>query len=102
MTTRKKITNKTSLSVYNTLEGETIEMKVERIVNNSEPIEDIAPTIYQARKDGVQAQYDVRTDRFELGLDAMDAVEASMIARREEYQKSLESLVSESTEGTEE
>ena len=42
---RKRIENRTSLQVYNTLEGETIEMKIERITNNGEPIEDIAPII---------------------------------------------------------
>lgn len=98
---RKVINNRTALRVYNTLEGETIEMKVERIVNNNEPIEDIAPTIYQSRNDGVQAQYDVRTDRFELGIEAMDSVQASMIARRQEYHKSKESPAGESIDSTE-
>ena len=42
-------------------EGETIEQKVERIVNNNEPITDSAPQIFTERKDGVQAAYNVRT-----------------------------------------
>lgn len=82
---RKKIENRTSLQVYNTLEGETIEMKIERITNNGEPIEDIAPVIYQPRSEGVRPEYDIRTDRFEIAIDAMGAVEKSMITRRKEY-----------------
>ena len=85
MTVRKKITNKTDLRVYNVLEGETIEQKIERIINNNEPIEDIAPTIYQPRSAGVEPQYDIRTDRFDLGLSAMDTLTASMMTRRQEY-----------------
>jgi len=108
MTVRKSIKNVTGLEVRNFKEGETIEMKVERIVNNNEPIEEIAPTIYQPRKDGVRPEYNIRTDRWEIGLDAMNAVERSMIARRENYHASLENSVkeesqrSESTQGTDE
>lgn len=99
MTTRKKITNTTGLSIRRTVEGETIEMKIERIVNNNEPIDEIAPTIYQPRGEGVKPEYDVRTDRWELGLDAMSAIERSMITRRMEYHKGTSG--DETTEGTE-
>ena len=44
-----------------TFEGETIETKVNRIVNNGEPIKDGAPIIYTERKDGVLPEYDIRT-----------------------------------------
>ena len=39
-----------SVEIY---EGETIEQKVNRIVNNNEPITDGAPIIFTERKDGV-------------------------------------------------
>lgn len=63
--------------------GETIEQKINRIVNNKEPIKDGAPIIYTDRKDGVQPQYDIRTDRWEIAADAMDKVSKSHLAKRE-------------------
>lgn len=64
--------------------GETIENKIRRIVNNKEPISDGAPLIYTDRKDGVAGAHDIRTDRFEVAVDAMDYVTRSHIAKREE------------------
>ena len=53
-----------------TYEGETIEAKVNRIVNNGEPITDGTPIIYTERKDGVLPEYDIRTDRWDIAIDA--------------------------------
>ena len=68
----KKYGDKTSLYIDQTFEGETIEEKVERIVNNDEPITDGAPLVYTDRSEGVDPNYNVRTDRFELAVDALD------------------------------
>lgn len=76
-------TKKTTLLVNKAYEGESIEQKVNRIVNNKEPIKDGAPLIYSNRKDGVQPQYDIRTDRFELAVDAMNKVSATHLAKRD-------------------
>lgn len=72
------------------IEGETIEDKVERIMNNGEPITDNAPIIFTERKDGVGAMYDIRTDRFDLALDATTKIEQSLRAKRDEYMKQKE------------
>lgn len=64
-------------------EGESIEMKVERIVNNKEPIKDGAPKIYTERKDGVPPGYNIRTDRFEVAIDGMDIISKSITAKRD-------------------
>lgn len=64
------------------LEGETIEQKVGRILNNKEAITDGAPEIFTERKDGVAAGYNIRTDRFEVAAVAMDAVHRSKAAKR--------------------
>lgn len=72
----------TGLVVNDSIEGESIELKIERLIENNEPISDSAPIIYTERKDGVLPQYDVRTDRFELAIDAMDKVSSSHVARR--------------------
>lgn len=74
----------TLLAITKQLEGETIEEKVQRIMDNKEPIEDGAPMIYTERSEGVNPAYDIRTDRFEIAVDAMDKVNASKVAKREE------------------
>lgn len=79
---------KTSITTIPPLEGETIETKVERIVSNKEPIKDGAhKMIYTERKDGIIAAYNIRTDRFEVACEAMDKVQASIQAKREERAK---------------
>lgn len=81
---------KTKIKRNTSYEGETIEKKIRRIVNNREPITDGAPLIYTDRKDGVKPEMDIRTDRFEIAVDAMDKVTKSHLARREERQKPKE------------
>lgn len=85
MRTRKIIKTKTSIEVNQSIEGETIEQKINRITVNKEPIEDTAPIIYTDRRDGVRPEFDIRTDRFELAIEAMDKVTASHLGKREDY-----------------
>jgi len=86
----RKMTNKTLMPKTELPEGETIEMKVIRLIQNKEPIKDGAPIIYTERKDGVQAGYNVRTDRWEVAAEAMDKVTKSKLAKREELMKKNE------------
>ena len=79
------IKNATTLVVNESLEGETLEEKIMRIVENNEPISAGAPIVYTDRRDGVLPAYNIRTDRFEVAIDAMDKISASNIAKREEY-----------------
>lgn len=79
----RKIKNKTSLSVNESTEGETIETKIERIVNNKEPIKDGAPLIYTERAEGVKAGYNIKTDRWEIAIDGTDKIQKSLNAKRE-------------------
>lgn len=55
-------------------EGEAIEDKVRRILDENEPIKDGAPIIYTDKKDGVLPEYNIRTDRWEIAMQAMDKV----------------------------
>ena len=64
-------------------EGETIETKVARIVQNKEPITDGAPMIYTEKEQGVMPAYNVRTDRWEIAENAMDKVNAAKMAKRD-------------------
>lgn len=86
---RKNPINKTTIKRNESYKGETIENKIRRIVNNKEPISDGAPLIYTERKDGVDPGMDIRTDRFDIAIDAMDKVTKAHQAKREERQKSL-------------
>lgn len=53
--------------------GERIETKVRRVLNKEEKITDSADIIYQARNEGVNPAYDIRTDKWDIAIAAMDA-----------------------------
>ena len=82
--------NKSSLTSVEKLEGEPIEHKIERIVSNGEPITDGAPEIFTERKEGVLSAYNIRTDRWEVATEAMDKVQASITAKRDNKGKAPE------------
>lgn len=68
----KKIVIKNRYTIkMETIAGESIEEKVRRATDNKEPIEDGAPYVYTERKDGVRPELNIRTDRFDVALDAM-------------------------------
>lgn len=69
-----------------TYKGESIEAKIRRIMTNKEGISDGAERIYTERKDGVDPGMNIRTDRFEIAVDAMDKIHKSKIASREDRQ----------------
>ena len=68
-------------------EGESIEQKVAKLIENNEPITDGAPIIYTEKKDGVLPQYDIRTDKWEIAQSAMDLANASKIAKSKGLKK---------------
>lgn len=88
----------TSLKRNESSEGETLEQKIDRIVNNKEAIKDGAPPIYTERKEGVVAAYDIRTDKMEKALEAMDAVHKTEIAKRNNRIENREKEIKELNE----
>lgn len=64
--------------------GESLEEMVRRCTANNEPIDATAPMIYTEKSKGVLAETDIRTDRMELALDAIDKFQKSEIAREKE------------------
>lgn len=80
---KKHKIRRSALDGITAVEGEPIEHKIERILDNKEPISDGAPEIYTERKDGVGAAYNIRTDRWELAAEAMDKVAAETQAKRD-------------------
>lgn len=62
-----------------TYQAEPREVKLRKIINGeANNMEDgVFPTIYTEKKDGVQPEYDIRTDRFEIAIDAIDKINQS-------------------------
>lgn len=64
-------------------EGTTMETQVAMFMNNQADIERTQPLIYTERRDGVGAGYDIRTDRFDIAVEAMEKSAKSMSAKRD-------------------
>lgn len=69
-----------------TYQADPREVKLRKIIsgeaNNME--DGVFPTIYTEKKDGVRPEFDIRTDRFEVAIDAIDKINqsaASQIAK---------------------
>lgn len=88
---KKTLNNK---SIINTSEflfnGESMEQYMNRIMISGEPINAASPVIYTDRKAGVIPEYNIRTDRFDLALDAQSTIVKGQIAKRMEYYKTEE------------
>lgn len=80
-------TTQTTIDRNISVEGEMLEQKVERIINNKEPIKDGAPILYIDRKEGVRSSTNIRTDRWEIAIEATEAIAKSYKAKREERHK---------------
>lgn len=86
ITYRQRKVKLTNIKVNKSIIGETLERKIERMVNNGEPIASNPGSeglIYTERKEGVLSGYNIRTDRFDVALDAMDKVSRSKAAKRD-------------------
>lgn len=78
----KIIFENTRLDVNESVEGESLEDKIERLVSNGEDGDEGVGSIYTERKDGVLPAYDIRTDRMEVALEAMDKAHRWDLAKR--------------------
>lgn len=61
-------------------QAEPREVKLRKIISGeSSNMEDgVFPTIYTEKKDGVKPEFDIRTDRFEVAIDAIDKINQSI------------------------
>lgn len=61
-------------------QAEPREVKLRKIISGeSNSMEDgVFPIIYTEKKDGVLPEYDIRTDRFEVAIDAIDKINQSV------------------------
>ena len=64
-----------------TYQAEPREVKLRKIISGeTSNMEDgVFPTIYTEKKDGVLPEYDIRTDRFEVAIDAIDKINKSAV-----------------------
>lgn len=84
---KKQKRSRTSIRSNDNYEGETIEQKVERIMNNNDEPSDGAQPIFTERKEGVLPGTNIRTDRWEVALEAQDKMNRTHEAKREENRK---------------
>lgn len=84
-----------------TYEAEPREVKLRKIINGeASNMEDgVFPTIYTEKKDGVRPEYDIRTDRFEIAIDAMDKINQSAANQIAKNKGETESVKTFGTEG---
>lgn len=79
--------NKGSIKRNESVEGESIEVKVERLEQNKETIGNGAEMIWQERKEGVNSAYNPRTDWQEIAIDATNKMAKSYRNRRQPEMK---------------
>lgn len=76
-----KHSHKVGFKPIKTFEGETIERKCARLVENNEPISDGAPLVYFDKKDGVRPETNIRTDKWAIAQEAMNRVTKEKLAK---------------------
>ena len=82
-------------------QAEPREVKLRKIINGeSNDMEDgVFPTIYTEKKDGVQPEFDIRTDRFEVAIDAIDKINQSVANQVAKSKGETEAVKDFGTEG---
>lgn len=96
---KAEVKNRRTFTINETVEGETIETKVERIVSNREPITDGAPLYFTERKDGVRPEFDIRTDKWQIAQRAMDMKSNGQVRESEERDQQTQQAVEPSQGG---
>lgn len=78
-----KAFRETSFNVNNSVEGETLEEKLERAMNNGEAMKGERALIYTERKEGTLAGHNIRTDRFEIAVEMKEKMQKSDYVKTE-------------------
>ena len=74
--------------------GEELIIKIKRIMDENEPLTDGAPLIYTPKEKGVIPEYNIRTDKWQIAMGAMDRVSEYKLS---EYMKKTD--ITEVTNG---
>lgn len=75
---------KTSLRGLVSREGETIERKLMRMMQNGADLGETGEAMFTERKDGVLPETDIRTDRHEIAVEATDTMAKMHLTKRDE------------------
>lgn len=75
---------RTAMNTTEAFEGESIEEKIRRVTESNAPIEAVSPMIYTERKEGVRADTNIRTDKWDLAQQAMDSIAVGVREKRAE------------------
>ena len=80
-----KITRKTITSIEGneSIEGETLEMQIQRMINNGEVLGEEKEMIYTNPSEGVVYGTDIRGDKQEKAIEMTEKVAADVMRRRE-------------------
>lgn len=73
-------------------DGQSIEELCYQATTTNQAIEQGAPIIFTARKDGVVYEYNIRSDKFERAMEMMDKYSKAVTNRRAELSKEKEEV----------
>lgn len=79
----KRIKKSLKIRRNTSYEGEPLEIKLAKIVETKEPIPMDSPIIFTERKAGVEAQYDIRTDKWEYAQEVAGVQAKTLVALRD-------------------
>lgn len=80
---RQQRKNKTKLRINESVVAENIEDRVRRLISDKAPIDEGAPLIYTEKKDGVQPEYDIRTDKMTVLTETVSKAQKAIDAKRQ-------------------
>ena len=87
-------TNRIKMEPKNDIfEGQSIEELVYQATTTNQTIEQGAPLIFTARKDGVIYEYNIRSDKFDRAMEMMDKYSKAVTEKRAEIHKKQEEEV---------
>lgn len=79
---KRKVTDSRLLHINKTYKAESLMMKIRKMLANKEPIEDEIETVYTNKKDGVLPAYDIRTDRWEVAMEAIGKMQNAEVSEQ--------------------
>lgn len=89
------------IKVNTSYEADGLVVKLRKIMENNEPIDEVAPIIYTDKKNGVMKEYDIRTDRFDVALEAMGLIRSEELAKIAKSEAAATTAAEEGGEGNE-
>lgn len=81
---------KTKIQCNKSILGESIEDKMRRNTQTGVIVQAVEPIIYTDKKEGVRAEFDIRTDKWAVAQAAMGKVNKSRIAKINEVAQKTE------------